>query len=140
MTNDQKLVTRPNLSSANVATTGSSPISIPLTVADAGYTSHCLTPNARLINVRPAIQSLPVTMPNGAIIYSSHVGKLDLPTLPPAAHIAHVFPDLASDSLPLSIGQLCDAGSTAFFTKDAVKIEFEGDTVLTGSCSPMTRL
>ena len=36
------------------------------------------------MNMRPAIQSLPVTMPKGAIIYSSHVGELDLPTLPPA--------------------------------------------------------
>ena len=80
--------------------------------------------------MRPAIQSLPVTIPNGAIVYSSHVGELDLSNLPPAARIAHVFPDLASDSL-LSIGQLCDAGCTAFFTKDAVTIEFDSYTVLT---------
>ena len=117
--------------------TGCSPISLPLTITDTSCTSHFFTPNARLINVRPAIQSLPVTMPNGAIIYPSHVGELDLPNL--AACIAHVFPDLASDSL-LSIGQLCNAGCTAFFTKDAVKIEFDSDTLLTGSRSPMTRL
>ena len=139
MTNDQKLVTRPNLSSANVATADSSPLSLPLTVADTGCTSHFFTPNARLINVRPVIQSLPVTTPNGAIIYSSDVGELDLSNLPPAARIAHVFPDIASDSL-LSIGQLCDTGCTAFFTKDTVTIKFDGDTVLTGAHSPMTRL
>ena len=74
-------------------------------------------------------------MSNGAIIYSSHVGELDLPTLRLAARIAHVFLDLASDS------------ATSYFRlanfvmqQDSVKIEFEGDTVLTGSCSPMTRL
>ena len=137
MTNNIPLAARPNISSANVATTCSSPISLPLTVEDTGYTSHFFTPNARLINVHLVIQSLPVTMPNGAIIYSSHVDELDLPNLPLAARIAHVFPDLASNSL-LSIGQLCDAGCTAPFTKDTVKIEFDSDTVLMGSRSPMT--
>ena len=141
MTNDKQLVPRINQSSssANVAMTGSSPISLPLTVADTGCTSHFFTPNARLINVRPVIQSLPVTTPNGAIINSSDVGELDLSNLPPAARIAHVFPDIASDSL-LSISQLCDTGCTAFFTKDTAAIEFDGDTVLTGARSPMTRL
>ena len=58
MTNDKQLVPRINQSSssANVAMTGSSPISISLTVADTDCTSHFFTPNARLINVRPAIQ------------------------------------------------------------------------------------
>ena len=44
--------------------TGCSPISLPLTITDTSCTSHFFTPNARLINVRPAIQSLSVTMPN----------------------------------------------------------------------------
>ena len=102
MTNDQKLVTRPNLSSANVATTGSSPIAIPLTVADTGCTSHFLLypPQRTTHQHAPChFQSIPVTVPNGAIMYSSHFGELDLPTLPPVACIAHVFPDLAPDSL-----------------------------------------
>jgi hypothetical protein len=43
---------------------------------------------------------------------STHVGKLDLPSLPLKARLVHIFPQLAADSL-LSVGQLCDSGCTA---------------------------
>ena len=135
----KKLAPRINQSSsANVAMTGSSPISISLTVADTDCTSHFFTPNARLINVRPAIQISQSPCPTEPSLYQP-CRRARSANLPPAARIAHVFPDLASNSL-LSIGQLCDAGCTTFFTKGAITIEFDGDTVLTGSRSPMTRL
>ena len=64
---------------------------------------------------------------------------LDLPHLPPAARIAHIFPDIASGSL-LSIGLLCDHGCTATFHPDTVDITLDGATILTGTRSPTTNL
>jgi hypothetical protein len=46
---------------------------------------------------------------------STHTATLNIPTLPPAAGKAHIFPSLTSGSL-LSIGQLCDFGCTVNFT------------------------
>jgi hypothetical protein len=60
------------------------------------------------------------------------VGDLDLPTLPPAARIVHIFPELGDDSL-LSIGQLCDAGCEAHFSKSTATITYNDQVVLTGA-------
>ena len=62
---------------------------------------------------------------------STHQAELDIPTLPPAARTIHIFPDLQNGTL-LSIGQLCDAGCDAHFTKDSVVIKHNGTPVLHG--------
>jgi hypothetical protein len=59
------------------------------------------------------------------------MADLDLPSLPPAARVAHLFPALKGQSL-LSVGQLCDAGCDAHFTATTVTIDHQGTTVLTG--------
>ena len=59
--------------------------------------------------------------------------------MPKSALTAHVFPDLATDSL-LSIGQICDAGCTATFTKSDFRVECNGALLLHGERSPETRL
>ena len=63
---------------------------------------------------------------------STHEGELDLPGLPPAARRIDLLPSLKNDTL-ISIGQLCDAGCTATFTKDRVTISFQGRTILVGT-------
>jgi len=67
------------------------------------------------------------------------MADLDLPSLPPAARVAHLFPALKGQSL-LSVGQLCDAGCNAHFTATAVTIDHQGTTVLTGQRDPTSRL
>jgi hypothetical protein len=67
-----------------------------------------------LINVKPATQPIAVQLPNGEHIWSSHTALLDIPALPLAARVAHIFPKLTSASL-LSIGLLCDHGCTAVY-------------------------
>lgn len=95
--------------------------------------------DAPLINIRPTTLSIPVSMPNGTIIHSTEIAELDIPCLPAAARIVHIFPDLASVSL-ISIGQLCDAGCEATFTATSVIISHNQQVVLTGSRSAATRL
>lgn len=65
-------------------------------------------------------------------MHSTHRGHIDLPILPKEATVTHMFPSLASGSL-LSIGQLCDAGCTALFTKTKLYIFFNGKIILQGT-------
>jgi len=62
-------------------------------------------------------------------MHSINRAELDLPMLPLSARTTHIFPNLASASL-LSVGQLCDAGCTAFFNKTKLYIFFNGKIIL----------
>ena len=80
-----------------------------------------------------------VTLPNGDTIRSTHTALLDIPSMPEAARLCHIFPDLKNKVL-LSIGQFCDIGFTATFTKTALQI-YLGDTIyLHGTRSSSTGL
>ena len=71
-------------------------------------------------DVTPTFKPVHVTLPDGSTISLTHTGLLPLPHLPATARRAHIFPNLASESL-LSIGRLCNSGCTALF--DATKFE-----------------
>ena len=58
--------------------------------------------------------------------------ELNIPHLPHAARQAHMFDELASGSL-LSIGQLCDAGCTAWFDKKKLYIFYQGKIIMQGT-------
>ena len=108
-------------------------------IADTGCTGHYIhitTPHSNRTIANPGIS---VILPDGNTIHSTHTAILDLPHLPPAARIAHIFPTLSSGSL-LSIGLLCDHGCTATFNLHTVDITLDGATILTGTRSPTTNL
>ena len=63
---------------------------------------------------------------------STHTCNLNIPDLPATATQAHVFDELASGSL-LSIGQLCDAGCTAYFTKEKLYIFHNRKIIMRGA-------
>jgi hypothetical protein len=63
---------------------------------------------------------------------STHVGKLDLLMLRPAARKAHIVPALHNCSL-LSMGTDCDAGYTIALDEHEIKIQDNGATILSGS-------
>jgi hypothetical protein len=67
------------------------------------------------------------------------MADLDIPDLPAAAQVAHLFPALGGQSL-LSIGQLCDAGCEANFTARTVSILLGPKLILTSQRDPITRL
>jgi hypothetical protein len=85
------------------------------------------------------VTPLAIRNPNGSIMYSTHVAKLDLPHLPATARQVHIVPDLASHTL-VSIGQLCDAGCDVTFNATAVTVKYNNLLVLQGNRTATTRL
>jgi hypothetical protein len=90
-------------------------------------------------NSVPSSNSISVQMPSGTTIQSTHQALLNIPQLPEAARVCHLFPALSSGSL-LSIGQLCDHGCTAIFTSTKVEILLHNQAILVGTRSPHNRL
>eukprot|EP01034_Spumella_vulgaris_P038071 gene38071-46978_t len=110
--------------------------------ADTGTTGHyiAVTDTALLLDIQPttATNTIRVTLPDGAVISSTHTATLNLPSLPLAARRAHIFPALVCSLL--SIGELCDSGLIAIYTSTTVTIFNGPQVVLTGTRSPETRL
>ncbi|KAL7483087.1 hypothetical protein ACHAW6_013637, partial [Cyclotella cf. meneghiniana] len=108
-------------------------------IADSGATAHFLLPNVTISNKRKATHPLNITLPDGEVIQSTHVGNLNLPGLGDAATLAHVVPGLAHSSL-LSIKQLCDNGCHVLFTKQDCKVYRKAELMLVGKRHPATGL
>ena len=111
---------------------GSSPPSLS-PIADTGTTAHFFAVDSPLLmNKQKTNSPLKVTLPDNSVITSTHTAELQLPSLPPEACRAHLFPSLGNTSL-LSIGQLCDAGCTATFTASKVTVAHKNQIILSGS-------
>ena len=108
---------------------------------DTGATHHFFTKSSTpsLSNVHLVADGIRVLLPNNEVIESTHKANINIPTLPPAATEAHLFPSLASGNL-LSVGQLCDHGCTAQFDKDTATISFQNHPILRGTRNPNTKL
>ena len=78
-------------------------LTLPTAILDSGATSHFVTDDLPLLDLRPAVTPISVLVPNGHSMYSNQMATLDLPQFSPAATTAHVLPDMASGSL-LSVG------------------------------------
>ena len=115
------------------------------TILDSGATNHFFTvptspaPHPVLVDVHPNPNGVQVLLPNHSTIKSTHKAKLNLPQLSDQATSTHLFPSLASGNL-LSVGQLCDAGCTATFTKSSAVISHRGQPIIQGSRHPTTKL
>jgi hypothetical protein len=86
-----------------------------------------------------ATHPIQIHYPNGTIMSSTHTAEVDIPSLPPAARLVHIVPDLHNLSL-LSIGQLCDADCDVQFNKHTVTVIYDSQIVLQGSGTPDTKL
>jgi hypothetical protein len=112
--------------------------------ADTGTTGHyfAIKDISTLSNVRKAHkhEKIGVTMPNGLTIHNSHIGELNLTALPINARRAYIFPDLQGSLI--SIGDLCDEGYIAVYTKSKVSIldQNTGNTLLEGFRDNNSRL
>jgi hypothetical protein len=113
-------------------------------VADSGATGHFfettkqhhyLPTTIPYKNVQPTTNGIRVLLPDSSTLQSTHTAELDLPLLPLAARKTNLFPHLASGSL-LSIGQLCDHGCTAHFTKNKLYIFYERKLIMQGTRQP----
>ena len=76
-----------------------------LALADTVTTGHFLTLDLPCSNKQKAAHLLPIQIPNGEVIKSTHTALLAHPDLPLQALKAHLFPGLTKALL--SIGKLC---------------------------------
>ena len=105
-------------------------------IADTGCTHHFgHTKSNNIQDSTPTMTPISVRLPNGTHFDSTHIGRLNTlnvhERLPATATEIHQFPHIDNDLL--SIGQLCDAGCMATFTKHHCSIDHNGHTLLTGS-------
>ena len=100
--------------------------------ADTGASSNYLTDNDKelLRNWKPSSKGPRVHLPDGDIIASNGTGQLPIPGLSPSATTAHTFQNLKTSLL--SIGQLCDDGCLAIFTKQKMYIIKDKNLLLQG--------
>jgi hypothetical protein len=84
------------------------------------------------VNITPVANGITVTLPDNTKIQASHTGLLDLPHLPLAARVCHIFPKLKNKVL-LAIGQFCDSGYQALFTATQLLIFKDGEVHIQGA-------
>ena len=89
-------------------------------VENSGTTGHYTTPTTPFTNKQTATQKIPIKMPNGEIITSSHIALLPQHNLPDKARQAHIFPGLQKPLI--SISTLCDNNCIAVFDEKRVTI------------------
>ena len=92
-----------------------------IAAADSGTSGNFLKSNSPCVNKRTAINQLGIRMPDGHIIYSSHISLLPQKTIPTKARQAQMFPDLKNKAL-LSICMFCENGCLALFDDKKVYI------------------
>ena len=111
-----------------------------LSVADTGTAGHYLTLNSPFTNKQKAVHPLPIHMPNGEIIKSTHTVLMAHPDLPLQARQAHLFPGLKKALL--SIGTLCEHVCEATFNNKSVHIKNKqsGKTTMRGKRDVRTNL
>ena len=111
-----------------------------LAVADTGTTGHYLTLNSPCSNKRKAIHPLPIQMPNGEIIESTHTALLNHEDLHFHARQAHIFPGLKKALL--SIGAFCEHGCEATFNNNLFHVlnKQSGRTIMRGKRDARTNL
>jgi hypothetical protein len=72
-----------------------------------------------------------VTIPNGAVMHSTHDAELPFVALPKEATEMHIYPEMPHPLL--SIGKFCDAGCKAIFDTKSVIIQKDLKIILGGS-------
>ena len=68
-------------------------------IADAGATGHFVMAGAPVINVKPTINPIRITLPDDQTIMSTHTCNLNIPWLPAFMTKAHIVPGMAHSSL-----------------------------------------
>ena len=111
-----------------------------LAVADMGTTGHYLTLDLPHDNKQLAVNMLPIQIPNGEIITSTHTALLSQQDLPILSWKSHIFPGL--NKALLSIVTLCDHGCQATFNDKYILIlnKSGGKVIMKGKRYPCSNL
>ena len=111
-----------------------------LAVAATRTAGHYLILDSTLNNKQQTVHPLPIQIPNGEIMKSTHTELLSHPDLPLQALKAHIFPGL--NKALLYIGKLCDHGYEATFNDKSVRINNNqsGKIIMRGTRDTRTNL
>ena len=111
-----------------------------LAEADTGTTGHYLTLDLPCSNIQQDVHPLPIQMPNGEIIKSTHTALLYHPDLPLHALQAHLFPGITNSLM--SIGTLYNHGCEAIFNDKYIHIKNNqiGKIIMRGTRDARTNL
>ena len=96
-------------------------VSNTLDIINSGCASHFLGPTTPCTNKSSTNNGIMVGLPNGSSIRASHTALLPFPQLPLGPRQSNIFPALGNRNL-ISIGQLCNHGSSALFTAKDVSL------------------
>ena len=91
-----------------------------LAIADTGTNGNFFPSSTKCDEIKLALVSLPVKMPNGTIIHSTHTGIIPNDSILLEARRAHLFKEL--DQALISIGVFCDNGCMGLFDDARVVI------------------
>jgi hypothetical protein len=107
-------------------------------VADTGTTSLFMMEGLKMSNVQIATNPLSITLPDGAIVKSTHTCDIMIPGLPTIL-TGHIVQGLTMASL-VGIRILCNAGCTVTFTEKYCVVMYNGKLILRGYKDPQTEL
>jgi hypothetical protein len=108
------------------------------TITDTRATSVFVMKGIPMQNVKQAVVSLTINLPNGETVQSMHTCKINIPGLP-VALTGHIVPGLSIASL-VGIHILCKAGCTVIFTDTTVEVLYNTKLILRGAKDPATDL
>jgi hypothetical protein len=107
-------------------------------VANTGATSVFVMAGAPAKNIRMATKPIQISLPNGKKIVSTHICDVDIPGLPHKL-IGHIVPGMKMASL-LGIHILYKTGCKVIFDDEKCRVNFKGNTILTGYKDPTSNL
>ena len=100
-------------------------------ISDSGAAAYFLVEGAPIINMREAENPITIKLPDVSLIYSTHIGNLDIPWMPDSMIVAHIVPGLSHSSL-ISTKVFCDAGCKVMFDEWEWKVYYKGELMLIG--------
>jgi hypothetical protein len=107
-------------------------------IAGTGCTGHFLKVQSPCTHCQPATNGIHIQLPNKARIQAAHTYLIDIPSLPPSARQAHIFPQLAHALI--SIGLLYNHCCRAIFDSHKVEIWHPDAVILHGHRDPRNNL
>ena len=114
-------------------------IAVDMAVADSGATGHFILPGTTVSNMKISKKPLPINLPDGTRLKSTHTCEIIAPMLPKEAIQAHVVPGMAHTSL-ISMKILTDAGCKVVYDAHECRVYFREKIVWTGVKEPTTGL
>ncbi len=108
-------------------------------IADTRAISIFVMAGTHMSNIRPALDALTINLPNGEIVYSTHMCNISIPGLPMIL-TGHIIPGISMASL-MGIRVLCKAGCAVTFTNTKCEVKYKDKVViLNGIKDPTTDL